>query len=196
MNWQHPTAEDLAHWSTINSWPEFGQRNAEWLSGEFIYHPRYLDDSPATETGPLIEILTKINRAGFVTTDSQPGHPADAFSYVQRAYMTGICDEPTASRLRSGLLRTDLVVLWFSPDRSGIGQVAVTRDAQEECTWLGYGGVDEHEVDAWTQRGGPGLGQLYLDSWELHIFDPAWGRNDLLWTSVLAALTNPTKASS
>ena len=48
--------------------------------------------------------------------------------------------------------------------------------------------VEEEQVQDWADETNDALALLLSDSWYVEVFDPAWGRNDLLLPEVLAAL--------
>jgi hypothetical protein len=66
-------------------------------------------------------------------------------------------------------------------------QIVVTLDEWNEFTWCGiYDSAAE--ADSYGREVGPELADLVRSSWMLQIIDPQWGRNDLLWPSVLRAV--------
>lgn len=150
------------------------------------YLPRYLGDSPAHETKDLIPTLVMMNQFGFVTTCSQPGIPIEEGS-GQRAFIHGICSAEMAGRICDLLIGSDLVVVTFPPMTGSTGQIVVTLDGWSEFTWCGIHDSNA-EADSYAEEVGPELGELVRSSWTLQIIDPQWGRNDLLWPSVLGAL--------
>jgi hypothetical protein len=153
--------------------------------GDLEYHPSY-GGPPDPETTELIPALAAINRHAFVTDDSQPGVPLGD-GWAQRAYLDGYCDESTAWMICNGLHGSELIVIAFPPMTAGQGQIVVTlNDDGEENTWCG--------IYDWTgylyvyDEVSPELSALVASSWSLQIIDPKWGRNELLWSSVLTAL--------
>jgi hypothetical protein len=182
-----PTPADLAIWSAVDSFDAFGAATADWLEGRRGYLPTYAEASPAEETSDLVEDLAAINRLGFATDGSQPGVPLDAERSGQRAYVTGYCDEHTAGLITSGLSTTELVVLHFAPEALGEGQVVVTLDQGQEFTWLGWADA-AGAAGLYAERAGSSLAALVQSAWELHIFDPVWGRNDQLLPTIRRVL--------
>ncbi|WP_162799197.1 hypothetical protein [Nocardioides sp. 616] len=182
-----PTPQDLAIWGRISTHAEFGEATADWLTRKHPYYPTYLSPGPAAESADLIEGLATINRLGFVTDSSQPGVPVDDAGSGQRAYVTGYCDEATAETIASALRFSDLIVLHFSPDSLGDGSIVVSTDEGEEFTWVGRRDSIS-AAEGYRERAGDSLADLILASWELHIIDPAWGRNDRLIPALLHAL--------
>ncbi|HVC23815.1 MAG TPA: hypothetical protein VNH82_10390 [Candidatus Dormibacteraeota bacterium] len=139
----------------------------------------------------MIGILAAINRAGFVTTGSQPGRRLGSKS-GQRAFVTGFTAEENVQRIERAFLSTELVMLATEPGRETFLRVPVTIDDGGAFTWVGWSGSETGEE----------LEHLYGDelshsaltalmrAWSVELFDPKWGRNTLLWPSLLAALTS------
>jgi hypothetical protein len=69
---------DRRLWRSARTLADLGELTALWLEGEIAsqlgYQPNY---GPDEETGELIPTLAAANRAGFLTTGSQPGYPAE-----------------------------------------------------------------------------------------------------------------------
>lgn len=178
-DFRHPDDDELARWSGIRTFRQFGAATAEWLDGKTAYMPTYAVDRPDLETAAIAEDLAAINRHGFVTHESQPGIPPDDNGSAQRAYVTGYCDEATAAKVCAGLRDSELVVIQLAPRAVGDVSVAVTLDEGEEFSWLGRGDSVE-AASIYLERAGESLAALVRDAWELQIFDPSWGRNDRL----------------
>lgn len=183
-----PTARELDEWGAAATHEAFGALTAAWLLGAGQYYPAYAAASPADETAPLLSDLARLNRVGFVTDGSQPGVPFDSKGSAQRAYVTGYCSESTAEKICSGLRSSDLVIMSFSPGSLGDGSIVVTLDEGIEYTWLGRRPDPGELLELYTDRAGPRLGALVESSWELQVFDPQWGRNDVLLPSLLRVL--------
>lgn len=62
---------DRRRWARAQSLAELGELTALWLEERIVAHPSYGDLAP--ETFSLVALLARLNRAGFVTTSSQPG---------------------------------------------------------------------------------------------------------------------------
>lgn len=160
---------------------------AQWLEGKRHYQPDYMAAQPAAETGPMSLELAAINRLGFLTSDSQPGE-ALVEGQGQRAYVTGYCSENTAGFLSAVLTGTNLVALWAPPGEPGAMQVCVSMDDYDEYTHLGRRGSREDTFEQYRYETNETLAAIIADSWELHIFDPVWGRNEYLLPSLKTAL--------
>lgn len=160
---------------------------AEWLEGNRHYQPGYAAAQPAPETGPWSQALADINRLGFMTTDSQPGVELSD-GQGQRAYVTGLCTEETAGLLSAILAGTELVSIWFPPGSAGSGQICVTIDDNTEDTHLGISGGSHGRCEEYESEANASLAHVLTGFWELHIFDPVWGRNSKLLPHLTVAL--------
>jgi hypothetical protein len=173
-------------WPAARTLDDLGDLMARWLEGEIGYQPGY-GGGPENETAGLVTVLAAVNRAGFMTDFSQPGVPLVAGS-GQRAAVSGFCPESLVCRLRRAALGTDLVVLDFPPGLDVGAQIVVTVSAGEECTWIGVpldGGNMDYIYGGDLQP--EGLLALHL-AHQVQIFDPVWGRNDLLWDFLAAGV--------
>ncbi|MDX3656256.1 hypothetical protein PV646_02950 [Streptomyces sp. ID05-26A] len=159
---------------------QLGELMAQWLDGTITYQPGYGAPGPDPETSELVEVLAAVNRAGVLTTFSQPGEPL-VDGHAQRASLDGFCTEHTADLLRRATLHTDLVTLIFPPGSQEGGQVVVTVDDGQEFTWLGSPADLGHLYDIYGDDLSEAAIEALGDAWQLHIVDPVWGRNDLLW---------------
>lgn len=181
--------EDKGAWRQATTLAAAGELTARWLEGHSEYQaatftPRYDD-----ETAPIASGLAALNRNGLFTKESQPGlRAADA---AQRAYVTGFCTADVAVELLALSTRTDLVTVAHAPGESSNAAIPVTLDGGEVVTVLGSSEnpVDGEQVQDWADETNETLALLLTESWYLEIFDPAWGRNDMLLPAVLEALT-------
>ncbi|MFD1860787.1 hypothetical protein EHW97_11970 [Aeromicrobium camelliae] len=172
-------------WNVARSLDDLAAATIDFLEGRLQETPLH-GGLPNPESLPLIPTLVAMNRAGFVTTDSQPGSINEPTRRVQRAYVEGICHEATAARIERGLLTEDLVMVSFAPGSDVDSSIVVTVSHGSPCTFLGRWSVEE--LDHFRN----GLASLDADldaAWAIQIFDPQWARNDRLWTAVLRALT-------
>jgi hypothetical protein len=179
--------EDLQVWRAIRTHEDFGDAMAAWLEGRCAYQPGYYGTAPDDETQSLIPTLVMINQLGLVTINSQPGVPIDEHGNGQRAFLDGVCSAEIAGQVCDALQGTELVVVAFPPMTGGRGQIVITLDEWSEFTWCGIH-YPEAEADMYGDEVGPELADLVRSSWMLQIIDPHWGRNDLLWPSVLRAV--------
>lgn len=177
------TTEENDPWNSASTLDDLALATIAFLHGELQETPSH-GGEPDEETAELIPVLTSINRAGLVTTGSQPGHMDEWGQSMQRAYLCVICDEQSAYDLWASVSLTDLVCIKIPPGAEGDGPIPVTFDDGKPFTWVGRYGPDE--VDFY-RNGSPELEAVLDGAWQLQIFDPTWGRKGRLW-EVLEAL--------
>jgi len=178
--------DDVAAWKAAKSVKDLGELTARWLEGDVKYQPGYFGE-PAEETIPLVEFLASVNRAGFYTTNSQPGEPIKDWS-GQRACVEGFCQEQLAKKISSALLKTDLVMIATPPGAASDVQICITIDDDKECTWVGGPTELGPIVDLYDDELDALALAALLTAWQVCIIDPVWGRNDLLWTRLVEAI--------
>ncbi|MBF5081496.1 DUF6919 domain-containing protein [Quadrisphaera sp. INWT6] len=171
---------DRRQWRDADSLAAIGELTARWLEGTLAYQPEDFATQPAPETRPLVPVLAPLNRAGYVTTNSQPGVALRAGS-GQRAFVTGYCDELSLRRPERAVRDTDLVLLAFRPYDGGGEPVVVTMRDGEEATWLGRPVSADYIRHAWDQDVAPAGVSALLAALQFQLFDPEWGRKELLW---------------
>src|ERR1035438_8169724 len=115
---------DRKRWASARTLPDLGELTALWLEGEIGKAPGY-DDGPAPETRDLIPVLAAANRAGFITSGSQPGSLSEYSD--QRAAVEGFAAPETLDRLRSALRITI--------DGSGLLLVVQAKEAPWRMSW-------------------------------------------------------------
>jgi hypothetical protein len=174
--------DDRHLWLTAQTLEDLGNLTAQWLEGTIAYLPAYYGDAPDEETAPLIATLATANRAGFLTTDSQPGQPLEDGS-GQRAWVHGFGSENTCDKIRAACLGTDLIVIYTPPYCDNPTQIVVTIDDHAEFTWTGAT-LDEANIEHYYGADCPLALDALLTAWQIDIIDPVWGRNDLLWPTL------------
>jgi hypothetical protein len=185
--WAHPSDETLAPWRAIRTLVDWGNVVADWIEGKTAWHPTYIAPAPEPETLDEAATLVALNRAGFVTDDSQAGLIDDApLPWRQRNYICAWCDWDTADRLQRALLDTDLVALTIQPpEETGVGDVSIgvtygaTASEPEPIMRTFLGRSSTGHLSHYAEISPP-LADLIDACAEIHIFDPRWGRNDLL----------------
>ncbi|WP_158687614.1 DUF6919 domain-containing protein [Streptomyces sp. AA1529] len=89
---------DRRTWADARTLNDLGQLMARWLEGDLKSWPGYAAGyGPDEETRPLIRALAAANRAGFLTTCSQPGTDGtgyDGAHWRQRAAVDGFVADP------------------------------------------------------------------------------------------------------
>jgi hypothetical protein len=171
---------DRPLWAQAGGLADLGVLMARWLESDITYQPAYCGPVPEDETTDLIPVLAAVNRAGLVTDFSQPGQPLVG-GCAQRAAVGGFCDEQMLSELIRATFGTELVLMYFAPNSVSEARVVVTLDAGEEFTWLGRIETAEDIADAYAEDLAPAGVHGLAEAWQVHLFDPVWGRNDLLW---------------
>lgn len=175
-------------WQLAGSLSELQELTARFIEGRLRAHPGYLAATVDAETEGIAADLAAINRGGLLTDCSQPGMTDG--TWVQRAWVSGYCTEAEVDALLAGCLATDLLVLALPPGNFEGPRVCITRDGAAQHSWAGLFEDPVHEYE-------PALAELeeeLADLWCVDIMDPVWGRNDLLWPTVRAALAErPTE---
>ncbi|MFZ3473118.1 DUF6919 domain-containing protein [Streptomyces sp. 4.24] len=178
-------------WRDASSIADLGQNMAAWLEGRLPSWPGYNGPfGQEEENGArhLIPTLAAVNRAGFVTTGSQPAEDGiwNGAHWRQRASVDGIVhDHSPLYRRLTDLERQGFLVYQGWPKE----YVAVTDRNGEPVT--GFGGFrlgrDQTARD-WYGIGRQALRELKTRGAVLHIVDPAWGRDDRLWPALINAI--------
>lgn len=172
-------------WLAASTLLELGELTAQWLEGSRAYQPFYFG-GPDPETDSLVPVLAQINRAGFWTQTSQPGRPL-VDGTGQRAAIDGFCSADVAGRIRRALAPTDLIVIAIEPGMYGTNVVTTLVDG-EEHTWWGIATPTEVLADNYLGPLGHAAVLTLIESWQVHVIDPLWGRDDLLWRLLLDAV--------
>ena len=196
---------DLAAWQSARTLAGLGELTARWLEGTVTSVPGYCGP-PDEETKELVPVLAKLNRAGFVTTGSQPafdGTGYDGARWQQRAAVDGFADPALTADLAEAAWAAGLFVVAYPPeklprwryryDRS----VTVTMREDRRVTGFGVQLPRRHIRDSWL-----GYGICHRDAvnalceaWQVTVIDPEWGRADLLW-HVLEQAVRPAGGAS
>ncbi len=157
---------------------DLGELAAKWLTGEITYQPAYDGDRPDEETNHFAQVLAEVNRAGYFTYFSQPG-VALTDGYGQRAAVAGWCNEDFLATLKAVAYGTPVCVISIPPASASEAQIVVTMDAGDEYTWIGQ--AYQPDDGNYSNDLHPTAVSTLHASWQVHIFDPEWGRDDLLW---------------
>jgi hypothetical protein len=193
---------ELDLWASVQSLADFGEATAQWLERRIHYHPAYGSDlcpGPNDETAELVPVLGPINRAGFVTVMSQPGRALDDEGSAQRASLSGFASFDLSERLELATCMTDLIILRLSPMEFVPHTIPITISPKRKAEVFGdAAGISP----VCTREGGVGgpanieifvefedsMLELLANSMHVVMIDPVWGRNDLLWETVLRAV--------
>lgn len=180
-------------WKDARTVADLGRLMADWIEGRIPNSPTEIDSGVYDETRHLVPTLAACNRAGFVTTCSQPGHPAqrghDSRTYRQRAAVDGwIADKRLLDRVRTEAKQAGITVLAHRPGVQFHDGIAVTEVNSEPCTWfgrtMGYRKQIEYE---WPGIGRHAIRELRTAT-HLTLIDPEWGRDNRLWPLLTKAV--------
>jgi hypothetical protein len=187
-------------WQSARTLADLGHLTASWLEGDLATVPGY-DGPPDEETAALVPMLAGLNRAGYVTSGSQPadaGHGYDGAWWEQRAAVEGFTGPHMAARLADAAETAELLAVVYAPaelprwriryDRA----VHVTRRDGEAVTWFGAHRPRRHLRDSWTGYGTchPDAIKAVCGAWQVAVIDPLWRRRDLLWQVLADALAS------
>ncbi|WP_275558522.1 hypothetical protein [Streptomyces sp. 5-6(2022)] len=180
-------------WKKAASVSDLGQLMADWLEGRHnAYSPSSLSNGPDEETLHLVPVLAACNRAGFVTTDSQPGETGvgdDGVRWEQRAAATGwVADQRLLDRIRLHARRAGMDIIAHRPDSGWRDGAVVTRIGSKGYTWFGRTeGRRKQVAFEWAEVGGRAARELRTSTY-ITIFDPVWGRDNVLWPALANAI--------
>jgi hypothetical protein len=173
-------------WRDARSIGDLGGAMAGWLEGRVASQPG-CSAGPDDETLPLVPVLARLNRRGWVTTMSQPAVVTFGYDrpWEQRAAVEGwiSCRNPLLGPLIRQARAAGLIVSAYGPGRA-VGPsrgLAAARWGNEVHT--GFGG----RPGRFQRRAElPGIGQLARQELARHgvalaVIDPVWGRDSVLW---------------
>jgi hypothetical protein len=185
------SSADRKRWAQPLDLAMLGELTAQWLEGS-RWSPWNGDEPPDPETVQLVPYLAAMNRLGFATDLSQPGELDGEWG--QRAAVTGYCEHAQAECLASLSLRSDLVVITHYPGAEADYELAITRDREHCHTRLA--GHNRYCLQEPWPGIHPRTVALLSECYYVAVCDPQWGRDGLLWPSVVAALERDPQNSS
>ncbi|WP_327160531.1 DUF6919 domain-containing protein [Streptomyces zaomyceticus] len=178
-------------WRDARSIGDLGQNMADWLEGRISARPGYFDSRPDAETAHLVPALALLNRAGFVTVDSQPGLEGrgyDGAHWRQKAYVEGYVDD------RGPLLKQVL----RATEAAGMGVIRCSKPPVVPVPFTDRDGQPTAGITVkyprnllareWDGIGRRAFRDLRAHGVHLAIYDPAWGRDDRLWPALAGAV--------
>lgn len=200
---------DRKLWNSARTLDDLCELTAMWLEGDLASQPGYAANcGPDDETLPLVPLLASLNRAGIMTTGSQPafdGQDADGAHWKQRAAVEFYfrAQDPCVLRLTRTAREAGLLAIAFPPSSlprwryNYDSAVAVTRTTAcdpdcptrhpDGCDWTWFG----TQVPRRHLRS-PHLGygichrdaaKALCSAWQVTLIDPEWGRTESpLWT--------------
>jgi len=165
--------EDAARWKTAATMADLGELVIAWLNGEITQTPGHCGP-PAGETLPLIDVLTDINRGGFVTDNSQLAESMDGRTW--NTWVAGFAADETLARIRAAVAGTPLTV---QACRGRAHECRPSRAFLQPCP-------RKDSVGFWADAC-PDAADVLRDAWWVHVEDPQPGRNSM-WPILAAAL--------
>lgn len=180
-------------WQHARSIRDLGHATADWLAGQLPSQPGYTRTGPDPETAHLIPTLAACCRAGYVTTNSQPGHlptrGVDGRIYRQRAAVDGwISDQRLLGRIRSAADRAGMTVIANRPGAPSHPGMPVTEVDGEPVTGFGWSPGHRRLIASVWPGVGHGAARELRAATHLTVVDPVWGRDTVLWPTLAAAL--------
>lgn len=131
-----------SEWSKAETLDDVAALTALWLEGALLAQPGYARGrGPDPETAPLTGTLARANRAGFLTTCSQPGFAerfdADGRRWAQRPAVDGFI-HPGAllDAIRTAATGSGLTLIECGVGDADLDVVVTTIDG-EPHTWFG-----------------------------------------------------------
>ncbi|MFJ4637583.1 DUF6919 domain-containing protein [Streptomyces hygroscopicus] len=179
-------------WKKAESVADLGNLMADWLEGRHnAYSPSSLSNGPDEETRHLVPVLASCNRAGFVTTGSQPGEIvryAGELCEQRAAVEAWVADKRLLDRIRVDAKRAGMEIIVHRADSGWRDGMVVTRVDGEPCTWFGRTMGRRGQIAyEWPGIGGRAIRELRRSTY-LTLIDPVWGRDDRLWPALANAI--------
>lgn len=181
-------------WKSVRSLADLGELTARWLEGDVPEVPSY-GGPPDDETLPLVPVLAALNRAGYVTTCSQPGEAGSGYEgalWEQRAAVEGLATPSMVLPIIIAAASAGLMVIAHDPARLPRRRVRwdravpVTIRDGEPYTWFGAQVPRRDPRDRATGYGAchPAAVTAICPAWQITVIDPEWGRGALLWETL------------
>lgn len=192
-------------WAEPTSLTGLADRTVRWLVGDLHETPGHMGP-PDEETDAIRDDLIAINRAGFVTTGSQPGldpTPAwDGEPWEQRAFLEGYTTPEKAAAVQRAALDAGLVCRVepvadmplerpWNRDRTPADAVTLHGDHVNTAV-PGRWYRQTHDMGwgrPWISRDADGA---LHDSHHVVVVDSHWGERQVLWATVRGALGVPS----
>jgi hypothetical protein len=123
--------EEVALWKSARTLADLGELTARALEGHLPGSPWHLGP-PQEETTSLTPVLVRMNRAGFVTENSQPGAMlGDGFA--QRAFVSGFVTLDLGYRLRAAMAPHAEILVTLNPGRHSADDARDGPDRRLSC---------------------------------------------------------------
>lgn len=171
-------------WREAQSFEQLCELNARFIEGDIDFSPTSGVSSLDSESEPLVPYLAALNRAGILTTCSQPGE--DSGHSKQRAYLDGMARKETALRLHRLSMCSDLYIMTAEPGHYNGCMMPITIDVFRPHSWGGAAILDDAtgiftEVLGFEGHCSQSAIQELRETWEVCVIDLCWGRSDYLW---------------
>ena len=180
------TPQDRPAWARARTLEDLGELTAQWLEGRIQSQPGYYGPCDVDEelAPGLTDTLIALNRAGFLTNNSQAG----SAEYGQQAAVIGFASPAVAERLARGLDGTEYRYTTLSarrPFQRADGDPAAQFNWHASGRGISgmYFGLHRQALDA------------LRDAKQLTIYDPQIGRNTL-WAALSAATRQPEQETT
>jgi hypothetical protein len=186
---------DADRWAEPSTLDELGEMTAQWLEGRIASQPAYAPGcGPDEETAHLVPVLAAVNRAGYLTDQSQPGVPPepgyDGAIWCQRAVVSGFASEDVAHRIVTACSAAGMILhvrTATSGRRRGQGTPVTTR-AERPCTGFGHRQLPKDIAFLYEACSDEAVDVL-VAAYQVTVIDPEWGRDDVLWPLLYEAVT-------
>ena len=178
-------------WDEVESFDEVRLLTEMYITGEIKFLPGYVSENLAEESATLIPHLAGYNRAGFLTTTSQPGMHIGLDR--QRAFVDGYAKQDVTQQIEHLGLIHDLHVVALPPGESGGFETAVSLKDGLPTTWTGASFWNK-DLEQWEEMEVfiPHCKSEAIDElrkcWYVCAIDMNWGREKYLWKSLSDAL--------
>ncbi len=184
-----PDPTEIILWQQAQNFMDICELMALWLEEKIQYQPGYYDYAVASETKPLVPLLSKYNMAGFLSTNSQPGIPINKTGSGQRAWLDGFAQEELARKIMALGLYSDLLIFGYRPEEKGGYMIPVTTYKYHPCTWSGI--KNGYELVQFMEICNVSVIRDLEKTWYICIIDPKWGRKEYLWRNVSKVIKSP-----
>ncbi|WP_262703820.1 MULTISPECIES: DUF6919 domain-containing protein [Streptomyces] len=183
------TPADRALWASARTVADLGALMARWLEGDIRSRPAYTPGvGPEEETSELIPLLAALNRAGFLTDDSQPGYDGPGYDgrrWQQRAAIEGfITDKGLLDRVLKKTRRAGLLAIVHHGARRAArnGEPVTWGDGHPYTTYGRY--LDRRNVmHAWQGISHDALAEL-VNARQVALIEPEPGPSTRLWDTL------------
>jgi hypothetical protein len=198
--WSGPLRRaDRPRWAAARTLGDLAELTAQWLEGRIASQPGYYGrvDVDEADAPGLTDTLAALNRAGFLTRNSQAGYDGEGYDGAHwrlHAAVTGFASEAAVAWLRQAVAGRGcrLVVHDCKP------RWCVTRGAGVYVTYRDDGNRLEPVTNFGTQVGEATIArELYgcgdeavaavCAAKQVTVYDTGPGRNDRLWSVLRAA---------